>query len=157
AAGTSTDAAGDASLRALFPLALHSDAPHAQVIRDRAPINIADYQTDPRLPEALRAYAAIRGYRSLVVVPMLLHDQAIGAIGVSRREPSGFTDDEIALLKTFADQAVIAIENVRLFNELEGRNRDLTATSEILRVISSSPTDVQPVFDTIVRSAVRLC
>src|SRR5206468_9305988 len=59
--------------------------------------------------------------------------------------------------ETFADQAVIAVENVRLFKELESRNRDLTATSEILRVISSSPTDVQPVFDTIVRSAVRLC
>src|SRR5258708_26855076 len=78
-------------------------------------------------------------------------------MGLTRRDPGGFTDDEIALLKTFADQAVIAIENVRLFTELEGRNRDLTATAEILRVISSSPTDVQPVFDTIVRSAVRLC
>jgi GAF domain-containing protein len=87
------------------------------------------------------------------VVPLLRHDEAVGAIAVTRREPGGFTDDEIALLKTFADQAVIAIENVRLFTELEGRNRDLTATSEILRVISSSPTDVQPVFDTIVRSA----
>jgi len=76
--------------------------------------------------------------------------------GVPRREPGGFTEDEITLLKTFADQAVIAIENVRLFTELEGRNRDLTATGEILRVISSSPTDVQPVFDTIVRSAIRL-
>jgi len=60
------------------------------------------------------------------------------------------------LLQTFADQAVIAIENVRLFNELEGRNRNLTATGEILRVISGSPTDVQPVLDTIVRSAVML-
>ena len=88
---------------------------------------------------------------------MLRHDEAVGAISVTRRDPGGFTDDEIALLKTFADQAVIAIENVRLFNELEGRNRDLTATSEILRVISQSPTDVQPVFETIVRSAVRLC
>jgi signal transduction histidine kinase len=97
-------------------------------------------------------------------VPLLRHGEAVGTIAVTRREPGGFNDDEIALLKTFADQAVIAIENVRLFTELEGRNRDLTesleqqtATSEILRVISQSPTDVQPVFDTIAKNARRLC
>jgi signal transduction histidine kinase len=154
---SSGDDATDAALRALFPRSLHSEGIHPQVVRDRAPINIADTHTDPRLTEAVRAHARIRGYRSMVVVPMLRHDDAVGTISVVRREPGGFTDDEITLLKTFADQAVIAIENVRLFTELEGRNRDLTATSEILRVISSSPTDVQPVFDTIVRSAVRLC
>src|SRR5262252_7133332 len=108
--------------------------------------------------------ALVSGYRSLVVVPLVRHDDAVGALGVARREPGGFTDDEIALLQTFADQAVIAIENVRLFTELGERNRDLTealeqqtATSEILRVISQSQTDVQPVFDTIARSAVQLC
>jgi GAF domain-containing protein len=157
AALTSTDAAGDASLRALFPQPLHSEAPHAQVIRGRVPVNIADAQGDPRVPEAMRAVARARDRRSWVIVPLLRHDAAVGTISVTRREAGGFTGEEIALLKTFADQAVIAIENVRLFTELEGRNRDLTATSEILRVISSSPTDVQPVFDTIVRSAVRLC
>src|SRR5204862_3794673 len=88
---------------------------------------------------------------------------AIGMINVSRKDAGPLTSEEIALLQTFADQAVIAIENVRLFTELEARNKDLgesleqqTATAEILRVISSSPTDEQPVFDAIVNSAARL-
>ena len=102
----------------------------------------------------------------------MLHDgQAVGAIVVTRREPGRFAAPERSLLKTFADQAVIAIENVRLFTELQQNNHALThahaqitealeqqtATSEILRVISRSQTDVQPVLDTIVRNAVRLC
>jgi GAF domain-containing protein len=164
AALTSTNDAGDAAARALYPEPLQSERVTARAIRERAPLNVADADTDPRLPEAEHARARVRGYRSLVVVPMLRHDEAVGAIAVTRREAGGFTDDEIALLKTFTDQAVIAIENVRLFNELEGRNRDLTealeqqtATAEILRVISQSHTDAQPVFDTIVRSAVKLC
>jgi GAF domain-containing protein len=171
AALTGTDAAGDAATRAVFPQSLQSEEPHAQVIRDRVPLNIADAHTDPRVNEAHRAVARARGNRSWVIVPLLHHEEAVGSIGVTRRDPGGFTDDEIALLQTFADQAVIAIENVRLFTELQEKNRALTqahaqvtealeqqtATSEILRVISSSPTDVQPVFDTIVRSAVRLC
>src|SRR5262249_53518206 len=97
------------------------------------------------------------GYRAFLSVPMLSHGEPIGVINVARRDSRSFTEKQIALVQTFADQAVIAIENVRLFTELEGRNRDLTATGEILRVISQSPTDAQPVFDMIVRSAVRLC
>src|SRR5262249_32200092 len=144
---TSTDDVGDAALRAVFPAPVHSEGVHARVIRDREPFNLADAHSDPRLSEAERAAYRSRGSRSQGVVPMLHHDEAVGAIGVTRREAGGFTDDEIALLRTFADQAVIAIENVRLFTELEGRNRDLTAahaqvtesleqqtaTSEILR------------------------
>src|SRR5215472_2028881 len=114
---TSTDTAADASLRAHYPLSLQSETPTAQAIRARAPINISDYSTDSRWPDASRASARIRGYRSACLVPLLRRDEAIGTISVSRREPGGFTDDEIALLQTFADQAVIAIENVRLFNE----------------------------------------
>src|SRR5712664_3298362 len=104
------------------------------------------------------------GIRSLFAVPILREDDAVGAIVVTRREPGGFAATDISLLKTFADQAVIAIENVRLFTELQASNRELTtaldtqtATSDILRVISQSQTDVQPVFDAIVRNAVRLC
>src|SRR5262249_46610972 len=170
AALRSLDAAGDAVLRTTYPRPLSSNTPHVQVIRERVPLNIPDSQRDPRLSEAVRTNSAVRGTRSQVIVPLLRHGEAIGAIGVSRRDAGGFANDEIALLQTFADQAVIAIENVRLFTELQERNQALTlahaqvsesleqqtATSEILRVISQSPTDVQPVFDTIIQSAVRL-
>jgi len=164
AAQTSIDDAGDAALRASFPRLILSQDPNAEVISDRAPLNIADAHHDPRLSEAARVAARVRGYRGVVIVPLLRRDEAIGTLGVTRREPGGFTDDEIALLKTFADQAVIAIENVRLFKALEASNAELTeslaqqtATSEILRTIAHAQTDTQPVFDTIVRSAARLC
>jgi GAF domain-containing protein len=97
------------------------------------------------------------GWRTILSVPILSEGNPVGAITVTRAEVSPFSPNQITLLQTFADQAVIAIENVRLFKELEARNRDLTATSEILRVISSSPTDAQPVFDAIAASATRLC
>ena len=103
-------------------------------------------------------------YRTVLAVPMLREGTLLGVIVILKSQVDPFPDKQIALVETFADQAVIAIENVRLFKELEARNRELnvsleqqTATSEILGVISSSPTDVQPVFDAIARSAVRLC
>jgi transcriptional regulator with GAF, ATPase, and Fis domain len=167
---TSTDEAGDAVLRARYPLPLTSEAPTARAIRDRARVNSANAQVDPRMPDTQHAVARNRGYRSLAAVPLLHNDEPLGAIAVTRREAGGFTGDEISLLQTFADQAVIAIENARLLGELQEKNKALTAahaqvmesleqqtaTAEILRVIASSPTDVQPVFDTILASATTL-
>jgi two-component system, NtrC family, sensor kinase len=161
AALTSTGDVGVAAQRARFPLPLQSPGPHAETIRARAPINVVDAQTDPGW-ESEHAYARARGYRSVVAVPLLRHRQAIGAIVVTRRELGGFTDDEVALLKTFADQAVIAIENARLLTELQSRTSELTrsvgeltALGEVGRAVSST-LDLQTVLTTIVTHAVQL-
>jgi len=158
-----TSETGDEALKSLFPTSLKSAPVVAEAIRDRAPCFVTDTETDLRVPSRVRETARARGYRSNLIVPMLREDVPIGVINVMRREPGPFTDDEIALLKVFADQAVIAIENVRLFKELEARNRDLTealdrqtATADILRAISQAQTDVQPVFEAIADSAMRL-
>jgi signal transduction histidine kinase len=128
-----------------------------RAVLERRVVHLADVQAEAAdFPDGA-AHAQRHGHRTIVAAPLLREGAAIGALLLRRVEVSPFSDKQISLLQTFADQAVIAIENVRLFTELEGRNRDLTATSEILRVISSSPTDVQPVFDAIARSAAALC
>jgi transcriptional regulator with GAF, ATPase, and Fis domain len=130
--------------------------------RDRKVVHVPNILADPEYH--LADVQRMGGYRTLLCVPMLRDEVLVGVINMWRTEVRPFSDKQVELITTFADQAVIAIENVRLFTELQSRNRDLTealeqqtAASEILRVISSSPTDVRPVFDTIAQNARRLC
>src|SRR5262249_2421263 len=126
------------------------------------PVQIADVLADPefKLSEA----AKIGGVRTMLGVPLLREGMPIGIMILQRKTVRPFTDKQIELVTTFADPAVIAIANVRLFDEVQARTRELsealeqqTAMSEVLRVISSSPTDLAPVFDTILTNATRLC
>jgi two-component system, NtrC family, sensor kinase len=152
------------AVRSYYPIPLDRTHIVGRAILDADVVHVPDIEAPDAAPEGSRAIARMVGYRSALCTPMFRGGRAIGVIVVCRRDPGPFSDEQIRLLRTFADQAVIAIENVRLFKELEARNRELTealdrqtATSEILRVISDSRTDVQPVFDTIIRNAVRLC
>jgi two-component system, NtrC family, sensor kinase len=133
----------------------------ARVALERRTIHVADLQADAEYRYALRDTELIG---TELGVPMFRGDDIVGVIILHKLKVQPFTDKQIELVETFADQAVIAIENVRLFKELQASNRNLTesldqqtSTSEILRVISSSPTDVQPVFDAIAANAASLC
>jgi len=138
-----------------------------RILSEKGAVQIEDLKADIAYHERdpLRMLTVDKGgMRTWLGVPMLKEGEVVGAFVVYRREVRRFSDKQIDLLMTFASQAVIAIENVRLFKELDVRNRDLTetleqqtATAEILRVISSSQTDVQPVFETIAENSLRLC
>ena len=131
------------------------------VIEQRA-IHFADVVADPDL--GTQPQSAFEGLRTMLTVPLLRKGQAVGVISLGRREVNPFTDKQIEIVTTFANQAVIAINNVGLFDEVQARTKELqefleyqTATSEVLGVISRSPNELQPVLDTIARTAQRLC
>ena len=133
-----------------------------RAIMDGKTVHVADVLAEPGYE--MVETARIGGLRTMLGVPLLRENTPIGVIVLQRKAVHPFTEKQIELVETFADQAVIAIENVRLFDEVQARTRELTqsleyqtATGDILRVISASPTNVQPVFDTIAESAVRLC
>ena len=146
---------------------LHPDVPLARMARTKAVVHIADVRTEKSYIERnpiFSEFVDVSGARAILIMPMLKENELIGAFVIYRLEVRAFTDKQVELVKNFAAQAVIAIENTRLLNELRQRTTDLTesleqqtATSDVLSVISSSPGNLNPVFEAILANAVRIC
>jgi signal transduction histidine kinase len=150
------------ALFASQPTALTRGSVPGRALLERRIVHFPDVLTDPEFARQDLAKAA--GFRAAIGVPLISGGQIVGLLTLNRRTAGAFSDNKIALIETFADQAVIAIENTRLFEEVQARTKAFqealeyqTATSEVLGVISRSPTNVQPVFETIAKSAAQLC
>src|SRR5215472_4661074 len=154
-----------AAYRSIFPRPPTRDFVTGRAFVDAQPVHLTDVLSEADYnPRVLEVVQSVIGYRAALGVPIFRDGLPIGVIVCNRREARPFTGTQIELVKTFADQAAIALENVRLYGELETRNRDLgealeqqTATAEVLQVINSSPGDLAPVFDAMLEKAMRLC
>ena len=151
---TPTNPEADAGLKASFPRKI-ADFPTFGLVREGQTIQFPDSEAAD-VPELNRELARLRGFRSVLFMPLMNRGAPVGMISVTRAEPGSFAPDLVQLLQTFADQAVIAIENARLFNETEEALERQTATADILKVMAASPSDVQPVFEAIATNANRL-
>ena len=151
-------------LVAHYPMPLDDRTVTGRAMLSKRVVQFAQLVNNPDAPAASAQFARDFAYNSMISAPMIREDKVIGAIATARREPREFDDKQVALIKSFADQAVIAIENARLFEAEQQRTRELsesleqqTATSEVLRVISSSPGELEPVFQAMLQNAARLC
>jgi signal transduction histidine kinase len=156
AAVAESDPSRAAAWRSRFPFALSSEYMHGAAILERRVIDIPDVRDAPAGMVKGAANFLASGYRGITIMPLMRGDEAIGALSVVRSVPGPLSDKQKALLKTFADQAVIAIENVRLLNETKEALEQQKASGEVLSAISSSIADTRPVFDKITESCQRL-
>src|SRR6516165_2207167 len=157
-AGYGLSVPGLGKVQQVFPRPATDDTIAGQVIQSRKAYFVTDIEHDQSVPALSRQMIEALGTRSQVTVPMLrAGGEPIGAITVGWADPGAYQDQQVTLLKTFATQAVIAIENARLFNETKEALERQTATAEILQAINSSPGDLAPVFDAILEKAHRLC
>ena len=147
-----------------FPRPLDDKSLSGMAVLSKEPFQFAPVVDNPAVPRLGQETARDYGYNSVIFAPMIQGQKVVGAIGTAHREPKRFSDKQVALLKSFANQAVIAIENARVLTELRQRTDDLTealeqqtATAEVLAVISSSKFELQPILQSVVDTAARLC
>jgi GAF domain-containing protein len=147
-----------------FPRQLDASSGGGLAMLSKQVVQFAPALTDPATPPTTLRFARELGFDSVIFAPMIRDEKVVGAVGTARPSNDRFDDRQVALIKAFADQAVIAIENARLFEQVQARTRELsealeqqTATSEVLKVISSSPGELEPVFQAMLQNATRIC
>ncbi len=146
---------GIEAVRRVYPMQRGDETLTARAIRAGTICHVPDVLSDPLYKS--KDAARVSGFGGCLAVPMIRDGQVVGAIFVARKQTGLFADAQVQLLKTFADQAVIAIENVRLFNETREALEQQTATADVLKIISSSPGQLEPVFNAMLENAVRIC
>ena len=146
------------------PFAPEKDTAFGRAILEAATVHIPDIEAVPASSDAVQHWRQIGGYRTVLAVPLMREGGVVGAVVLTRSTVSPFSDKQIELVETFADQAVIAIENVRLFDDVQARTRELSeslkqqiASADVLKVISRSTFDLQTVLQTLIESAARFC